>query len=68
VIRPNQRSTWFGQDELGRSVVDVVSGPLRYPSPYLGVFVGGVVVHDEVNVEFSRDTSTQTAFRNERNS
>ena len=36
---------------IGRREVDVEARPCRQPGPHLGVFVCGVVVHDDVDVE-----------------
>jgi len=46
--------------------VDVVAGPLRQPGAHLGVFVGGVVVDDEVHVEFFRNGCVQTTQEREK--
>ena len=39
---------------VGRSVVDLEAGPLRQPESYLGVFVGGIVVDDQMDIKASR--------------
>lgn len=41
--------------------MDVVSRPLRQPGSYLGVLVGGLIIHDEVNIELLQDTNVQAA-------
>ena len=35
---------------IGRGVVHVIAGPLRQPSAHLGMFVGGVVIDDQMKV------------------
>src|SRR5208283_1407719 len=37
----------------GRREVKVKSGPLRQPSPHLGMFVRGVVVYDQMQFQLS---------------
>jgi len=37
---------------IGGNVVHVIARPLRQPGAHLGMFVGGVVIDDEVKIEF----------------
>jgi len=39
---------------------------MRQPGPHFGMLVGGIVVHDEVNVEFFRNTGIQSAEEGEK--
>jgi len=39
---------------VGGDVVHVIARPLRQPGAHLGMFVGGVVVDDQVQFEFRR--------------
>src|SRR5271157_3008135 len=60
VIKPNQRST----DSATTSrwgVVHVEARPLRKPSAHLGMLVGGVIVHDQVDIQFGGNTGLQAA-------
>ena len=36
---------------VGGGVVHVIAGPLGQPGAYLGVFVGGVVIDDQVKIQ-----------------
>ena len=50
----NQSEPAFHLIEPGRisgRVVDVVTGPCSQPDAYFGVFVGGIVVHDQMHVQ-----------------
>ncbi len=40
-------------------IVHVIAGALRQLSAHLGVFVGGVVIDDQVKVEFRRHRLVQ---------
>ena len=46
---------------VGGGVVHVIAGPLRQPGAHLGMFVGGVVIDDQVKVEFRRHRLVQMA-------
>lgn len=39
---------------IGWGVVDVEAGPLCEPEPYLVMLVGGVVVHDQMDLQLLR--------------
>ena len=36
---------------VGRREVDMEAGSLREPEAYLGVLVGGVIIHDQMGIE-----------------
>ena len=60
----NQRKPALDLVEPGRvggSVVDVVSRALREPSADSGMFVGGVIVNDQMDFEIRRDVLVKTA-------
>ena len=44
---------------VGGSEVKVVAGMAGQPGFDLGMFVGGVVVHDQMDVEFGRDVAVE---------
>jgi hypothetical protein len=46
---------------ISRSVVYVIAGPLRQPGAYLKVFVSGVVVDDQMQVELGGHGLIQAA-------
>ena len=46
-------------------VVHVIAGPLRQPSAHLGMFVGGIVVDDQVEFEFWRHRPVQVTQERE---
>src|SRR6185437_15602163 len=50
---------------VSRSVVNLVSRPLRQPGPYLRMLVRSVIIDDEVNVKFGRDALVQSAQKRE---
>lgn len=39
--------------------MNLISGPLRQPGAHLRMFVSGVIVHDQVNIQVSRDGVVQ---------
>jgi len=54
VMRPNQSFHLVEPRGIGGGVVHVIAGLLRQPSTHLGVFVGDVVIDDEVKVQNRR--------------
>ena len=50
---------------IGRGVVHVIAGPLRQPSAHLGMFVGGIVIDDQMKVEFGGYRLVQMAQEGE---
>ena len=48
-----------------RRVVDMIAGADPEPRSDLGMFVGGIVVDDEMDIEVLRDTGVQVAQKRE---
>jgi hypothetical protein len=44
----------------------VVAGMVRQPGPHFGVLVRGIVIHDEVDLEFFWDSGVQPAQEREK--
>ena len=40
---------------VGGSEVDMIPGSPREPSPHRGMFVGRIVIHDQVHLQFGRN-------------
>ena len=40
---------------VSRRVVDMEAGPCSHPKAHLGMLVGGVVIDDQMDIEFCRD-------------
>ena len=46
--------------------MNMIAGPLCQPRAYLGMLVRGVVVHNQVNIEFFGNAGVQTAQEGEK--